>query len=334
MIAMILLQMFFSNAETVSSDPVADIIKADDEQNQIQDRISGSHTPQVKIVMDITRGVQITKIMVDGVQVGKAFKNSGANNKPMRGIHGKYCSFSTTGENIKPVRAERSHYSKEFSVPLANFVTVDYDRGIGSHEGNVGRTSHGCLRQTKAGAKALYDVVVKNSVMKKGSSMIESTNVTYDIIDNTPGRYPAECDCLENWMGDKTSDRHTRVCELAKKDPEFLKRQAAKAAKEEKKRLAAEAAAKKKADAEAFKKMTAEEKAKVKAEAEAQKKLAAEEAAKKKLAGEPEVKVAEPTTERNIADKPVVKKPVAKKKKATLSPQAEKAIKNGKGGLF
>lgn len=67
--------------------------------------------------------------------------------------------------------------------------------------------SYSCVRQTPEGAKKVYNEYKSNP-----------SNITFDVIDNTPGRYRAECDCLKNHMDDTSSDRAIKVCGIAAKE--------------------------------------------------------------------------------------------------------------------
>lgn len=185
-----------------------------EQQDAIARAIEEALQNDVKVVFDITRGVQKAQIFVNGV-LQSEHRISGAKNKAHVVEGNRFCAFTTTGTNIKPTHIHKSYYSNEHKVNLANFVTFDYDRGIGAHQGDTGGFSSGCIRQSAKGAKAVYDVVMANSVVKKGSTKLQSTNVRFDVVDNTPGRYTAECNCLKNHMRDTYSARAKRVCGLA-----------------------------------------------------------------------------------------------------------------------
>lgn len=205
--------MMFSQAEIVDTEEAAPV-----EQEKTQELIEQAHQKDVRVVLDITRGVQKAQIFEDGV-LKKEYRISGSKNKAIVVKGQKFCAFTTTGSNIKPTELHTARYSREHDLNLPNFVTFDYARGIGAHAGDTGGFSSGCIRQTSAGSKALYDVVKANSVIAKGSVKIQSTNVRMDVIDNTPGRYTAECNCLRSHMGDTNSARAKRVCGLALTEP-------------------------------------------------------------------------------------------------------------------
>lgn len=195
-----------------------EIKQSEPEQDAIQQVIDQAHANDVKVILDITRGVQQAKIIVNG-EVVETHKIAGAKNKAHTVKGERFCAFTTTGTDIKPTHIYRKYYSREHEVDLAHFVTFDYGRGIGAHQGDVSGRSSGCIRQTAKGAKKLYDIVMENSVVPKGSSKIQSTNVRFDVIDNTPGRYTSECNCLKNFMRDTKSARAQRVCALAAQEP-------------------------------------------------------------------------------------------------------------------
>lgn len=206
--------MMFSQAEIVESEEATA-----GEAEAAAAAIQRAHQKDVRVVMDITRGVQKAKIYENGVVV-KEYRISGSKNKAIVVKGNRFCAFTTTGTNIKPVELQTSRYSKEHDLELRNFVTFDYARGIGAHAGDTSGYSSGCVRQPAAGAKALFDVIKANSIMKPNGVGIKSTSVTMDVIDNTPGRYTAECGCLRNHMGDIHSARAKRVCALAAQEPQ------------------------------------------------------------------------------------------------------------------
>lgn len=207
--AVFLFSLFAQAGEIKTAEP-----DTTEQQDAIAKLIAEAHQNDVKVVFDITRGVQKAKIFVNGV-LQSEHRISGAKNKAHIVEGSRFCAFTTTGTNIKPTHIYKSYYSREHKVNLANFVTFDYDRGIGGHQGDTSGFSSGCIRQSPKGAKAVYDAVMANSVVQKGSVKIQSTNVTFDVIDNTPGRYTAECNCLKNHMKDTYSARAKKVCGLA-----------------------------------------------------------------------------------------------------------------------
>lgn len=202
----------------VFANPVDDTVQAEETTAPAAVEAPVAPPKDVRVVLDITRGVQKAKIFENGALL-KEYPISGSKNKAIVVKGQRFCAFTTTGSNIKPTELHTSRYSREHDLNLLNFVTFDGPRGIGAHSGDTSGFSSGCVRQTSAGAKALYDVVKANSVIPKGSARIQSTNVRMDVIDNTPGRYTAECNCLRSHMRDTSSARARRVCGLAVNEP-------------------------------------------------------------------------------------------------------------------
>lgn len=218
MVLTILLSFFLARGdEAVTTSPVADPA-AGQPAKDVQEQLAQRMANDIRVVMNITRGIQKTTIYENG-KVIKEFKISGSKNKAIVVKGQRFCAFTTTGENIKPQEVLRQRFSREHDLNLPYFVTFDYARGIGAHSGDVSGYSSGCVRQTPAGAKALYDIVKANSTLRPGTAKIEKTNVRLDVIDNTPGRYTAECGCLKRHMGDTRSARAQRVCALAEAEP-------------------------------------------------------------------------------------------------------------------
>lgn len=187
---------------------------------------------QYRVVLDITRGVE-TGCVYSGVQEIRCFKVTGGRNKAQTYVNSKghqvrYCSFTTTGENLKPQLVQNVRKSREFRAPLKYFVSFDEVRGVGTHTGDVegdDRFSGACIRLRELDAKFLYDLVKENSQLR-GQQVI-SSNVTYTVIDNTPGRQQEECDCVSNYLNYMTvhKERAPQICNgesLSIELPEYL----------------------------------------------------------------------------------------------------------------
>ncbi len=171
--------------------------------------------PSVRVVLDITRGIQRGCVYLDG-QETHCFPLSGGRNleQTYNSPHGKvrYCSFTTTGTNLIPQVVQRSRYSEAFSHGLEYFVSFDEARGVGTHIGDISKHSGSCIRLQKADAKFLYDLVREHSQMH--GERILSTDVRYDVIDNTPGRQEAECECATNYLRYASPQKYRaeRIC--------------------------------------------------------------------------------------------------------------------------
>lgn len=169
----------------------------------------------VRVVLDITRGVQRGCVYQDGQEIHCFPLSGGRNleqtyNSPLGKV--RYCSFTTTGMNLIPVQAQRSRYSEAFSHGLEYFVSFDEARGVGTHIGDISNYSGSCIRLRKSDAKFLYNLVRERSQMY--GERILSTDVRYDVIDNTPGRQEAECECATNYLRYATPQklRAERIC--------------------------------------------------------------------------------------------------------------------------
>lgn len=156
-----------------------------------------SHAESIKVVLDITRGVQ-QGCAYKGEEKLKCFKISGGRNdaESFDTTKGKvrFCSFTTTALNIKPQLLLRKRHSKEFDVPLDYFVSFDEVRGIGTHASRSAGYSGACIRMKDQNAKFVYDLVKENSVLD--GHKIVASDVHFDVIDNTPYRIESECECL------------------------------------------------------------------------------------------------------------------------------------------
>lgn len=130
---------------------MADEIKnpeTDETQEETRDPIAKAiedQQGQVKVVFDITRGVQKARIIKDG-QVVSEHKISGAKNEPVvvtvkvkqkdgsfKRVKKNFCAFTTTGIGIKPQFAQKNYKSGEHDKILPHFVMFDSSRGIGAH---------------------------------------------------------------------------------------------------------------------------------------------------------------------------------------------------------
>ncbi len=156
-----------------------------------------SQAKNVKVVLDISRDVKEGCAYQNG-ELLKCFRISGGRNKAesFNSPYGKvkFCSFTTTALNIKPQLLQRKRNSKEFKVPLDYFISFDEVRGIGTHAGQTSGYSGACIRIEPKNSKFLYELVRDNSVVE-GQKII-SSDVHFDVVDNSPNRVEDECECL------------------------------------------------------------------------------------------------------------------------------------------
>jgi hypothetical protein len=172
-----------------------------------------------RVVLDITRGVE-SGCVYQGDQEIRCFIATGGRNRAQtytnaQGREVRYCSFTTTGENLKPQLVQYNRKSREFRTGLKYFVSFDEARGVGTHTGDVfgdDRYSGACIRLQEQDAKYLYDLVKENSVLR--GQLVLSSRVTYTVVDNTPGRQQDECDCVTNYLSYMTihKERAPQIC--------------------------------------------------------------------------------------------------------------------------
>lgn len=192
----------------------------------------------LRVVLDITRGVQKGCVLQDDKEIHCFHLSGGRNQAQTYGPAGRkvrYCSFTTAARELTPLFAQRVRHSEAFNHGLEYFVSFDEARGVGTHTGDISTYSGSCVRLHKQDAKFLYNLVRDNSVMS--GEQILSTSVRYDVIDNTPGRLEAECDCVSNYLQYETvhKKRAEKICNgtlsgeeilqegLASLDPDFGK---------------------------------------------------------------------------------------------------------------
>lgn len=191
---------------------------------------SAQEAERYHVVLDITRGVQTGCVYKNNQEIRCFSLSAGRNLKETynasNGNKVRYCSFTTTGEDLKPQLIQKVRQSKEFRKGLKYFVSFDEARGIGTHTGDISQYSGGCIRLSEANAKFLYELVRDNSEIN--GQRVVSSNVSYTVIDNTSDRAANECDCVSNYLRHLTihKERETQICnnEPFKVElPEYLK---------------------------------------------------------------------------------------------------------------
>lgn len=169
----------------------------------------------IRVVLDITRGVQ-QGCIYKGQEEPKCFRISGGRNQAQtfNSSYGKvrYCSYTTMATDVTPQLLQRKRRSNEFKTDLEYFVSFDEVRGVGTHAGDTSGYSGSCIRIANKNAKALYDLVKENSVLQ-GQKII-SSNVRFDIIDNTKDRIENECECITKHIRHNSAHkvRADKVC--------------------------------------------------------------------------------------------------------------------------
>ncbi len=171
---------------------------------------------QFRVMLDITRGVQ-QGCVYQGEQEIRCFPISGGRNQAQtytnsQGRPVRYCSYTSTGENLKPQLIQYLRESQEFRSGLKYFVAFDEARGVGTHTGDISGYSGACIRLRERDAKFLFDLVKENSELR--GQLVLSSRVTYTVIDNTPGRQEKECECVSDYLRYLTihKERAPQIC--------------------------------------------------------------------------------------------------------------------------